>query len=268
MTILLLRRTTTSLHLLPHRQQLPRQQHLSLPMSPLSPTVQHTLLLRHHLTVPFPKPPVRTPGDPPAMSIHSMVINFTELSNTANGFRRMGIAGLPIFDVFPWILAYHGTSDFTAHTLSHGKYCRLIPTRSIAESVFTTRLLQEVRDKRLDLDAIAEKHSMDIPNKTTQARAYHAPLIQLLIHQLETHAPAAAEGSALRALKATANDFERAQAKLQAHGLELTPRKDAGIRPSAPSARPHINLQILRMSFSHPTHRSKMMSLKHGPPLP
>lgn len=35
----------------------------------------------------------------------------------------------------------HGTADFTARTLSHGKYCGLIPTRSIAESVFITRLL-------------------------------------------------------------------------------------------------------------------------------
>ena len=117
--------------------------------------------------------------------------------------RRVGIAGLRTFEVFPWLLAYHGTADYTARTLSHGKFCGLIPTRSIAESVFTTHLLQEIRDRRFDLNAIAEAlHSAQgtaIPNKTTQARAFHAPLIALITEQLQAHAPAAAEGSALRA---------------------------------------------------------------------
>ena len=75
------------------------------------------------------------------------------------------------------------------------------------------------------------------PNKTTQARAFHAPLIALLTKQLQTH-----EGSALRALKATSDDLARAREKLQAHGIELTPRKEAGRSsatappPSAPAA--------------------------------
>ena len=150
----------------------------------------------------------------------------------------MGIAGLPTFEVFPWLLAYHGTADFTARTLSHGKFCGLIPTRSVAESVFTTHLLQEIRDKRLDLDAIAEaihtKAGATVPNKTTQALAFHSPLITLLTDQLQAHSPAVAEGSAIRALKATSDDLARAREKLQAHGLELTPKKDTG-RPSAPS---------------------------------
>ena len=141
--------------------------------------------------------------------------------------------------MFPWLLAYHGTADFTARTLSHGKFCGLIPTRSVAESVFTTHLLQEIRDKRLDLDAIAEamhtKAGTTIPNKTTQARAFHSPLITLLTDQLQAHSPAVAEGSAIRALKATSDDLARAREKLQAHGLELTPKKDTG-RPSTPSA--------------------------------
>ena len=141
----------------------------------------------------------------------------------------MGIAGLPTFEVFPWLLAYHGTADYTARTLSHGKFCGLIPTRSVAESVFTTHLLQDIRDKRLDLDAIAEalhtKAGTTVPNKTTQARAFHLPLITLLTEQLQAHAPAVAEGLALRALKATSDDLARAREKLQAHGIQLTPTK-------------------------------------------
>ena len=101
------------------------------------------------------------------------------------------MAGLPTFEVFPWQLAYHGTAEFTARTLSHGKYTGFIATRSVAESVFVTHFLQDLREKRLDLDAIAEtlhtKQGTDIPSKTTQARAFHAPLINLLIQQLQTH---------------------------------------------------------------------------------
>ena len=57
------------------------------------------------------------------------------------------------------------------------------------------------------------------------------------------HRATAAEGSALRALKSTVtDDLARARQKLQAHGIELTPRKDAGrssttaTLPSAPTA--------------------------------
>ena len=125
--------------------------------------------------------------------------------------RKAGVAGLPTFDIFPWQLAYHGTAEFTARTLSNGKYTGFIATRSIAESVFVTHLLQELREKRLNLDGIAEtlhtKQGTDIPSKTTQARAFHAPLINLLIQQLQSHSPAPAEGTALRALKNTTDEL-------------------------------------------------------------
>ena len=193
-------------------------------------------------TVPFRKPTIQDSWHPTDHHWDSNSLHGHQLHRTtqpSQWSRRAGISGLPTFDVFPWLLAYHGTADYTARTLSHGKYCGLIPTRGIAEPVFTTHLLQEIRENRLDLDAIAEalhtSQAREILNKTTQARAFHAPLISLLIQQLQAHAPAAAEGSALRALKAASDDLARAKEKLQAHGMELTPHKEAG-RPSAPSA--------------------------------
>ena len=75
------------------------------------------------------------------------------------------------------------------------------------------------------------KAGSTIPNKTTQARAFHSPLITLLTDQMQAHSPAVAQGSAIRALKVTSDDLARAREKLQAHGLELTPKKDTG-RPS------------------------------------
>ena len=129
-------------------------------------------------TVPFPTPTIQeswhsTDSCWDANAVHGHQLH--RHIQPTQWSRRVGIAGLPTFEVFPWLLAYHGTADFTVRTLSHGKFCGLIPTRSVAESVFTTHLLQEIRDKRLDLDAIAEaihtKAGATVPNKTTQARA-------------------------------------------------------------------------------------------------
>ena len=134
----------------------------------------------------------------------------------------------------PWDGGLHCQNTQSRQVLrahSYQECCRV--------SFHHTHLLQEIRDKRLDLDAIAEamhtKAGTTTPSKTTQARAFHSPLITLLTDQMQAHSPAVAEGSAIRALKATSDDLARAREKLQAHGLELTPKKDSG-RPSAPSA--------------------------------
>ena len=90
-------------------------------------------------TVPFPQPPLQDSWHPTDSHWDSNASHGHQLHRTiqpTQWSRRIGIAGLPTFDVFPWLLAYHGTADYTARTLSHGKYCGLIPTRSIAESVF------------------------------------------------------------------------------------------------------------------------------------
>ena len=151
--------------------------------------------------IPSPIPPVPDSWNPTDQHWDSNTLHGHQLHRTiqpTQWSRKAGVAGLPTFEVFPWQLAYHGTSEFTARTLSNGKYTGFIATRSIAESVFVTHLLQQLREKRLDLDGIAEtlhtKQGTDIPSKTAHARAFHAPLIQLLIDQLQTHSPAPAEG--------------------------------------------------------------------------
>ena len=62
------------------------------------------------------------------------------------------------------------------------------------------------------------------------------------------------------ALKATTDDLERAQAKLQAHGLHLTPRKDAARRLTAPSAPAHPT--------EAPTHQPPALTDVLQPPHP
>ena len=197
------------------------------PLPTASPTTPQPKSFQHSPTHPAPPaPPAAVPFPTPTVQDSWNSTESCWDATTVHGHqlhrhiqptqwsRRVGIAGLPTFEVFPWLLAYHGTADFTARTLSHGKFCGLIPTRSVAESVFTTHLLQEIREKRLDLDAIAEamhtKAGTSVPNKTTQARAFHSPLISLLTDQLHAHSPAVAEGSGIRALKATSDDLARA----------------------------------------------------------
>ena len=190
-----------------------------------------------------PPPPPHVPSPKPTIqdSWHQTDHHPTPSTATSSTEQfNAGVAGLPTLDIFPWQLAYHGTAEYTARTLSHGKYCGFIATRSVAESVFVTHLLQEIREKRLDLDAIAEtlhtSQGNDIPSKTTQARAFHAPLINLLIQQLQSHSPAPAEGTALRALKSANDELARAKQKLHNLGVPFTPTKGTSHSSSAADA--------------------------------
>ena len=137
--------------------------------------------------------------------------------------QKVGIAGLPIFDIYPGLLAYHGTADFTARALSHGKYCGLIPTRSVAESVCSSHTFFKIcaTSGWTYIDAATEAgcQSPSCPCSSSSR---------------------AAGGSAIRELKAKSEDFERAQAKLMAYGLQLTPRKDAKERTAAPPVPPTL----------------------------
>ena len=75
-------------------------------------------------------------------------------------------------------------------------------TRSIAEAVFTSQLLPEMRAHNLDIDNIAEylhqRAHQPIPNKTTEAKQFMQPLISRIVGFLRGLTPPAGEGTALR----------------------------------------------------------------------
>ena len=60
-----------------------------------------------------------------------------------------------------------------------------MPTRSIAESVFLTHLIQQIREQHIDLDATAEALHRTAghvpPSKTTEAKAFMQPLMDILL---------------------------------------------------------------------------------------
>ena len=138
--------------------------------------------------------------------------------------RNRQLAGLPTFQLFPWLLAFHGPSDYTARSLSNNKYTSLVPTRSIAESVFLTHLIQQIREQNTDLDATADalhrSEGRTPPSKTTDARAFMQPLMDVTLATTRHHAPAPAD----RQLHSKEAELQRATEKLQAHGLQLSPQ--------------------------------------------
>ena len=99
--------------------------------------------------------------------------------------RKYNLAGQPVLDVFPWQLSRFGLQDHSLRTLSQGRYTGIVTTRSIAEAVFTSQLLPEMRAHNLDIDNIAEylhqQANQSIPNKTTDAKQFTQPLISRLI---------------------------------------------------------------------------------------
>ena len=61
--------------------------------------------------------------------------------------------------------------------------------------------------------------------KTTEAKAFMQPLMDLLLAVLREHAPTPAEGSAIRQLHTREAELQRAREKLEAHGLHLSPQR-------------------------------------------
>ena len=117
--------------------------------------------------IPSPTPPVPDSWNPTEQHWDSNTLHGHQLHRTiqpTQWSRKAGVAGLPTFEVFPWQLAYHGTSEFTARTLSNGKFTGFMATRSIAESVFVTHFLQQLRENRLDLTLTASRR-LSTPNR-------------------------------------------------------------------------------------------------------
>ena len=179
--------------------------------------------------------------------------------------RKYNLAGQPVLDIFPWQLSRFGLQDHSLRTLSQGRYTGIVTTRSIAEAVFTSQLLPEMRAHNLDIDSIAEylhqQADQSIPNKTTEAKQFMQPLISRIIDFLRGLTPPAGEGTALRKLQLQTDrlqqqesELQRARDKLKTHGIALTPTKP-GTHPPPSSA-------------SQPNHISHLQPQPHSQPPP
>ena len=200
--------------------------------------------------IPSPRPPTQDSWHPTDHHWDANTLHGHQLYRTiqpTQWSRKAGVAGLPTFDIFPWQLAYHGTAEYTARTLSHGTHTGFIATRSVAESVFVTHLLQEIREKRLDLDAIAETlHTTQVPRPSDQPPHPATPIP--LTSTRRRHSP-------IPALKSTTHDLPEQNRSFTTWAIPSPPRR----APATPQA-----------LATHPTHTSPPSSLTscnlHTPP--
>ena len=81
--------------------------------------------------------------------------------------RAKGIAGKPVQDVKLTDLTHKGIQEWMIRGVSHGKFTGVVLTKSIAESVFTARLLSALREKKIDIDETVKAMHKD---KTRQSR--------------------------------------------------------------------------------------------------
>ena len=76
--------------------------------------------------------------------------------------------------------------------LSHGKFSGAVLTKSIAESVFTARLLSALREKKIDIDETVkamhkDKTKKTNPDKTSEATKFIQPLVDMVMQQLQAY---------------------------------------------------------------------------------
>ena len=76
--------------------------------------------------------------------------------------------------------------------LSHGKFTGVVLTKSIAESVFTARLLSALREKKIDIDETVkamhkDKTKRTLPDKTSEATKFVQPLVDMVMQQMQLY---------------------------------------------------------------------------------
>ena len=86
--------------------------------------------------------------------------------------RKYNLAGQQVLDIFPWQLSRFGLQDHSLRILSQGRYTGIVTTRSIAEAVFTSQLLPEMRAHNPAPTAIT---TTTILNPTTQTLHDNSP---------------------------------------------------------------------------------------------
>ena len=175
-----------------------------------------------------------------------MSTDFTELYSLTAWSRKRGLAGTNPLTVPIGLLTRHGAAEFALRALSEGRFMGVVPTRSIPESVFLSQLVKAMRDAAFDLDAIAESMhrknnpSSAVPNKVDKPAEFMQPLVQLLVDQIASVAPAKQDTAAMRQLQEVQTQLHAAQAKLRQAGVSLTPDRhrraatDANAGPVVP----------------------------------
>ena len=150
--------------------------------------------------------------------------------------RRRGIQGQDPLTLPASSLIRYGCEDHAFRLLSQGKFIGLVPTRTVAESVFLSQLVKALRDQNIDLDSAAEgTHKGPMPNKQTEPIKYMTPLVQCIIKEIKSKEPVQTHLAQVQKLASTEAQLAKAQHKLQQHGIQITPQRKTSTTPALPT---------------------------------
>ena len=128
----------------------------------------------------------------------------------------------------------------------HGKFAGVVLTKSIAEGVFTARLLPTLREKRVDIDETVkamrkDKTKKSIPDKTTEATKFIQPLVDIVMDQLQPYLVTMDQANTTsgddKELQGTQQDNAKLWQKLQRAGIPITPvKRETTTKEAEPTA--------------------------------
>ena len=153
--------------------------------------------------------------------------------------RRRGIHGQDPLTLPASSLLRYGSEDHAIRLLSQGKFVGIVPTRTVAESVFTSQLLKSLRDQSIDLDLVAEAtHKGPVPSKQNDPAKFFGPLVQHIVDEVKAKQPVQNSLEQVQKLASTEAQLAKAQQKLQQHGIQISPQRNNTNTPELPTAAP------------------------------
>ena len=153
--------------------------------------------------------------------------------------RRRGIQGQDPLTLPAASLLRYGSEDHAIRLLSQGKFVGIVPTRTVAESVFTSQLLKSLRDQNIDLDLVAEAtHKGPVPSKQNDAAKFFGPLVQHIVDEVKAKQPVQNSLEQVQKLASTEAKLAKAQQKLQQHGIQISPQRNNTSMPDLPTTTP------------------------------
>ena len=127
------------------------------------------------------------------MKQYCMDIRCTDISNRRHGAENEGFMDKTLF-IYPFINFYGmGLKSSACVLWVPDGFVGLVPTRSVAESVFVSQLLRTIREANLDIDSIAEHlhrtkaPTAPVPSKQEAPVDFISPVVVSVVDLIETN---------------------------------------------------------------------------------
>ena len=173
-----------------------------------------------------------------------------------NWSRKRQLAGRPVEDISIVDITKNGWEEHALRVLSQGSFVTPVWARSTSEAVFAAGLFKKIREKKYNIDAIAERIWADSntppPSKHEHAIDFMTPLVDKIMSLLDELHPVAQDCTALKKIQS----LEAENARFRAKGVVLTPEKHTttGEKPGEENSEPGSSV--------HPAKKRKVQLLE------